>query len=80
MSESESIGFVKNNMEVFGFSNDDQAMITSFLELLDNSIDAVLSTSILDGSRTIDCSITKTSAEGEYRFIVIDNGRCIAIL
>ena len=51
MSESASIGFVKNNMEVFGFSNDDQAMITSFLELLDNAIDAVLGTSIVDGVR-----------------------------
>ena len=79
MSASESIGFVKNNMEVFGFSNDDQAMITSFLELLDNSIDAVLNTSILDGSRTIDCSVTRTSTEGEYRFVFIDNGTCIAI-
>ncbi len=74
MSESASIGFVKNNMEVFGFSNDDQAMITSFLELLDNAIDAVLGTSIVDGSRMIDCSVTQSSTEGEYSFIVIDNG------
>ena len=49
-------------------------MITSFLELLDNAIDAVLGTSIVDGSRMIDCSVTQSSTEGEYRFIVIDNG------
>ena len=42
MNASDSYGFVKHNLEIFGFGNDTQAMITSFLELLDNSIDGVL--------------------------------------
>ena len=75
MNASDSYGFVKHNLEIFGFGNDTQAMITSFLELLDNSIDGVLANKTVSADeRMIDFSVTPSSKAGEYRFLVIDNG------
>ena len=79
MSVSDSYGFVKHNLEIFGFGNDTQAMITSFLELLDNSIDGVLANKRVNvEDRMIDFSVFRSSKAGEYRFLVIDNGGDIA--
>ena len=46
--ESNSFAFVKRNLEIFGFGNDEEAIQSTFIELLDNSIDALLQNTTLD--------------------------------
>lgn len=73
MSE-DSLLFVKKNIEIFGFGTTDEALMTSFVELLENSIDAVLSNqSIHPTSKVIEFRITKKHHD-ILCFTVIDNG------
>ena len=46
--ESKPISFVQQNMELFGFQNENEALFTSFVELLDNCVDAVISNTSID--------------------------------
>lgn len=72
--DSKSVSFVKENMELFGFGNADDALFTSFVEVLDNSIDAVLNNPEPVDESTIRVSLVASRIPGEYTLSTVDNG------
>ena len=63
-------------MELFGFQNEDEALYTTFVEVLDNCIDAVLSdNNIKDEEREISISLTPSSSSTNMISLsAVDNG------
>ena len=41
MDVNRSASFIRQNLDILGFKNEEEAFITTLMELLDNSIDAV---------------------------------------
>ena len=74
--DSNAISFLKENMEMFGFGSEEKALKTSFIELLDNSVDAVINNhSIPASSKSINMKLSKQdSRESVYSLEVVDNG------
>ena len=72
--ESNSFAFVKRNLEIFGFGNDEEAIQSTFIELLDNSIDALLQNTTLDvNEKMIEIKLSQQS-DHSFCFDIIDNG------
>ena len=78
MMESKPISFVKQNMELFGFQDENEALFTSFVELLDNCVDAVISnTAINQEEKEINICLTYSKSGDTFCFSTVDNGiRC----
>ena len=74
--ERHPTSFIKQNMELFGFQNEDEALYTTFVEVLDNCIDAVLSdNNIKDEEREISISLTPSSSSTNMISLsAVDNG------
>lgn len=72
--DSKSISFVKENMELFGFGNADDALFTSFVEVLDNSVDAVLNNPNPMDEPTIRVSLMASRVPNEFTLSTVDNG------
>ena len=74
--ERHPTSFIKQNMELFGFQNKDEALYTTFVEVLDNCIDAVLSdNNIKDEEREISISLAPSSSSSDFISLsAIDNG------
>lgn len=72
--EGNSLSFINRNLEIFGFGNDEEALRTSFLEVLDNSMDAILNNSnVSSNEKEIVIKIMKVS-DVEYALDITDNG------
>lgn len=72
--EGKSLSFINRNLEVFGFGNDEEALRTSFIEVLDNSMDAILNnSSVSTNEKEIVIKIIKVS-DREYALEITDNG------
>ena len=63
-------------MELFGFQNEGEALYTTFLEVLDNCIDAILSdNNMKDEEREISISLTTSSSSSDMISLsAVDNG------
>ncbi|KAK8794180.1 hypothetical protein WA171_003305 [Blastocystis sp. BT1] len=62
-------------MELFGFQNENEALFTSFVELLDNCVDAVISNTSIDREeKEINICLTPSKSGGTYCFSTVDNG------
>ena len=72
--DPKSTTFVKENMELFGFGNADDALFTSFIEVLDNSIDAVLNNPNPVDEPTIRVSLVSSKQPNEFTLSTVDNG------
>ena len=72
--EEDSLLFVKKNIEIFGFENEEEALMTTFVELLDNSIDSLLCNHNIPGSEKIINVQLKEQDEESYQLSIIDNG------
>ena len=73
--ESKPVSFVQQNMELFGFQNENEALFTSFVELLDNCVDAVIANTAIDREeKEINISLTSNKSGEEYSFSTVDNG------
>ena len=74
--ERHPTSFIKQNIELFGFQNKDEALYTTFVEVLDNCIDAILSdTNTKDEEREISISLTPSSSSSDkISLSAVDNG------
>lgn len=76
MEVNRSASFIRQNLDILGFKNEEEAFITTFMELLDNSIDAVVhNTNLQTEERSI--VITVTKREGGNNIQIVDNGNPI---
>ena len=70
--ESKPISFVQQNMELFGFQNENEDLFTSFVELLDNCVDAVISNTSIDREeKEINICLTPSKSGGTYCFSTV---------
>ena len=72
--DTDALSFLKKNMEIFGFASSSEALKTSFIELLDNSVDAVVNNhSIPASSKSISMKLSKQeNRNGIYAFEVVE--------
>lgn len=76
MEDNRSASFIRQNLELLGFSDENEAFTTTLMELIDNSIDAVIqNTSISVEEREIDLSVTLSS--NGYCVQIVDNGNSL---
>lgn len=76
MEDNRSASFIRQNLELLGFSDENEAFTTTLMELIDNSIDAVIqNTSISVEEREIELSVT-LSSKG-YCVQIVDNGNSL---
>ena len=81
--QKQPVSFIKQNVELFGFQTEEEAMYTAFVEVLDNCIDAIIS----DGNRKDEereirislrpsstSSITSSTSSQQYTLSAVDNG------
>lgn len=72
--EEGSFHFMKRNMELFGFGSEEEALRTTFIELFDNSMDALLANSNLPpSSKEINIKLSQQT-DGLYCIDITDNG------
>lgn len=74
MEVNRSASFIRQNLDILGFKSEEEAFITTLMELLDNSIDAVVhnSNQCIEGRSIV---ITVSKKEDANIIQVVDNGR-----
>ena len=76
MDVNRSASFIRQNLDILGFKNEEEAFITTLMELLDNSIDAVVhNTKTPIEERSI--VITVAKSENANSIQIVDNGMSI---
>ena len=78
MEVNRSASFIRQNLDILGFKNEEEAFITTLMELLDNSIDAVVhkpKTPVEERSIVI----TVSKDENANTIQIVDNGICTLI-
>ena len=78
MEVNRSASFIRQNLDILGFKNEEEAFITTLMELLDNSIDAVVHKPKPPvEERSIVITVSKD--ENANTIQVVDNGICTVI-
>ena len=76
MDVNRSASFIRQNLDILGFKNEEEAFITTLMELLDNSIDAVVhNTKTPIEERSIVITVAKN--ENANSIQIVDNGMSI---
>ena len=76
MEVNRSASFIRQNLDILGFKNKEEAFITTLMELLDNSIDAVVhNTKTPTEERSIVITVAKSEKANSIQ--IVDNGMSI---